>query len=601
MPESALLPLPTLWRSPLGRRFAVLLFGAALLPLLLFAWLAFAQVSTELRRQNEHALHDAAKTAGMGIAARLAQLTQDLELVALVVAERGLRSVGELSLTARLRKRCLAVGLQRGEQIEVLFGEVPLAAGGSAAAGRLALQVLPGGHRLLGSYALPASGIVGNRLLVEIDLAWLCDRDELRAHGAEVAVYDAGHQCLVQTTAELPDAALLEQHFAAAPASGSIAWQNGGDEQLARYWRVFLVPQYGIDLLVLQTRPVAVALRAVHGFQRWFLLTAACTLLAVALLSLVQLRRLLWPIHALAAATRRIAAGNYDEPVGLHGRDELGQLGAAFDRMACQLREQLAGRARVERDLAASRDAALAAARAKAEFVTNVSHELRTPMAEILGATEILVGLGDNDAAARLEFASIAHRGAERLRELVEDVLDLDALSPWELQPVDLQATLREAVQRLPASQQRRIRLEAASALPPVQGVVTRLIDTWRRLLDNAVKFSPSDSEVLLRAVAAAGEVVVEVEDRGVGISRLDLQRIFEPFQQAGRDQLTDKAAGTGLGLAIVRRTIERLGGSVEVDSELGNGAIFRVRLPAAASSGAAPTAVAVPALVTQH
>lgn len=589
MPETARLALPALWRSPLGRRFALLLLGAALLPLLLFAWLAFAQVSAELRRQNEHALHDAAKTAGMGIAARLAQLTQDLELVALVVAERGLQPVGALSLTTRLRKRCLALGLQRGDQIELLFGELPRAFDGRPTAGHLQLQVVPAGDRLLGCYAPPAAmGEIG-WLLVEVDLAWLCDRDELRAHGAEVAVYDGGGQSLVQTTAELPTAAVLAQHLAAAPASGSVAWQRGGEEQLARYWRVFLRPQYGIDLLVLQTRPVAVALRAVHGFERWFLLTAFGTLLAVALLSLLQLRRLLWPIQALAAATRRIAVGNYDEPVGLRANDELGQLGVAFDRMACQLREQLAGRARVERDLAASRDAALAAARAKAEFVTNVSHELRTPMAEILGATEILVGLGDADAAARLEFAGIAHRGAERLRELVEDVLDLDTQAPWELQPVDLAATLREAVQRLPGSQQRRIRWELATELPAVQGVFERLVDTWRRLLDNAAKFSPGDSEVVLRTIAMPDVVVVEVEDRGVGISRLDLGRIFEPFQQAGRDQLTEKAAGTGLGLAIVQRTVERLSGSIEVDSELGNGATFRVRLPVAV--GAVPAA----------
>jgi signal transduction histidine kinase len=582
MPDAGLLPLPTLWRSPLGRRFALLLLGAALVPLLLFAWLANSQVSAELRRQNEHALHDAAKTAGMGIAARLAQLTQDLELAALVVSERGLPPVGELSLLARLRQRCLALGRQRDGQVQVLFGAPPTLPAELAVAGRLSLHSVPGSRRLFGCHAAPVAGGPDCVLVVELDLAWLCDPDELRAHGAEVAVYEGGGQLLVQTTGELPPAAVLAQHLAAAPASGSVAFRSAGEDQLARYWRVFLRPQYGIDLLVLQTRPVAVALRAVHGFERWFVLTSIATLLAVALLSLAQLRRLLWPIHALAAATRRIAAGNYDEPVGLRTADELGQLGAAFDRMAGRLREQVASRERVERDLAASRDAALAAARAKAEFITNVSHELRTPMAEILGATEILVGLGDGDAAARLEFAGIAHRGAERLRELVEDVLDLDAQSAWELEPVDLAATLQEAVQRLPGSQQRRIRLEVAAQLPAVQGVAVRLVDTWRRLLDNAAKFSPNDSEVVLRAAAAADAVVVEVEDHGVGISRLDLVRIFEPFQQAGRDQLTDKAAGTGLGLAIVQRTVERLSGSIEVDSELGNGAIFRVRLPVA-------------------
>jgi signal transduction histidine kinase len=126
------------------------------------------------------------------------------------------------------------------------------------------------------------------------------------------------------------------------------------------------------------------------------------------------------------------------------------------------------------------------------------------------------------------------------------------------------------------------VSLQVDNELPLVHAVEHRLTDTWLRLLDNAAKFSGPAASIDVRAKVCGDKVVVEVEDRGAGISRMDLDRIFEPFHQSGRDQLIDKAAGTGLGLTIVRNTVQRLGGRIEVDSELGNGATFRVILPIA-------------------
>jgi signal transduction histidine kinase len=114
-----------------------------------------------------------------------------------------------------------------------------------------------------------------------------------------------------------------------------------------------------------------------------------------------------------------------------------------------------------------------------------------------------------------------------------------------------------------------------------VLGNAEKLREMWTRLLDNALKFSPSDTQVDVAVSVRAHEVEVAVVDRGSGIAPAHLEQVFEPFRQVGRDQMTDKANGAGLGLTLVRRIVERHDGVVAVTSEPGRGTTFRVRLPA--------------------
>ena len=107
-------------------------------------------------------------------------------------------------------------------------------------------------------------------------------------------------------------------------------------------------------------------------------------------------------------------------------------------------------------------------------------------------------------------------------------------------------------------------------------------------MLDNALKFSPAGAPVDVAVTAGLHEVVVAVADRGSGIAPEHLDQVFEPFRQVGRDQMIDKANGAGLGLTLVRRIVERHQGRVEVCSDIGHGATFRVRLPALVEAPAA-------------
>lgn len=585
-------------QTRLGRRLLLVFLVTTFLPLVGFAGFSSWQVKHEVRQQAEAALHGAAKTSAMGLAARCSQLAANLGLLqASGCAALG----GEADNTAEqvfelLRPRCTAAWIYAGEDGQRLFGD---GVAPERPRSEAALTHLATGRPLV--VATRESVQVWQRIGGDGDRpAWLMvaarpegfwDADELRANGAEVLVYDGAMQPLFHTLGSTPDATALTAVVAASPASGSVSWQVAGVPHLARYWRAFLRPQYGLDLLVVQTRPVEEALAAASGFADTFYGSAALALCLVLGAAMAQLRRILGPVVDLEAATRRVAAGDFAVRVGAIPDDELGALGVAFDRMTAQLGESLRQREQVERELAASRDAALAAANAKAAFVTNVSHELRTPMAEILGATEVLAEHAGDDPATRIEFARIARTGAERLARLVDDVLDFGSTTPWAMLEVDVVATIQAALAELPAAQRGRIEAALPEGRVQVRGAADRLVDAWRRLLHNAIKFSAPEAPIALRAGVEGGVLCIEIEDRGVGISRLDLPHVFEPFCQFGRDQLTDKAPGTGLGLAIVRRTVEGHGGSIEVESELGNGATFRVRLPLARAVVAEPAA----------
>lgn len=576
--------------SRIGRRFVALFLGSALLPLVAFAWIAVTRTTDQMRRESLAALHNGAKTAGMGIAARLSQVAGDLALA----REFTLRldpagsEVASAALQRHVGERCEAVWIEAGDVVRPVCGARPsilavLADDERAQlrAGKRVLRAVGQPPQLLMIEAIDPARAQLPLVVARIRSSWFWDAEELRAAGCEVAAFDARWQPLFHTFAEPPDA----QPFVLATmhqlSSGTVEWQPAGKVHLARYWRAFLQPQYLFDLFIVQSRPEADALQVAWQFTWWFFMTAATTLLAVLLVSLVQMRRTLGPIVSLHEATRRVAAGELQTRVSIHSHDEFGELGAAFNDMTSQLQENIRRREQTERELVASRDAALAAAHAKAEFVTNVSHEFRTPMTEILGAAEILSQLESGDDATREEFSHIALRGAQRLAKLVDDVLELGANNVWTMGPVDVAATLQAAVDAQPAAVRERLRLDAPRDFACVVGNAERLTETWGRLIDNAAKFSAAGTPIDVQVRAVGRDVVVEVVDRGVGIAAADLSLIFAPFCQVGRDQLTDKAKGTGLGLTLAKNAVERHGGRIEAESQLGKGSTFRVCLPA--------------------
>ena len=228
---------------------------------------------------------------------------------------------------------------------------------------------------------------------------------------------------------------------------------------------------------------------------------------------------------------------------------------------------------------------------AKSAFLANMSHELRTPLNAILGFSEILAR-GKNATADQQEKLSIINRSGLHLLSMINDVLDLSKIEAGrvELQenPFDLVALIEEIsvmIRSRATAKGLSVAVEAETvSFPYIKADVGKLGQILINLLGNAVKFTDEGGVTIRCATEAIPEeptrchLVIEVEDTGPGIDPVRQAKIFEPFVQ-GIDMPVRK--GTGLGLSISKAYADLMGGTLEVESELGKGSLFRVRLPA--------------------
>jgi signal transduction histidine kinase len=317
------------------------------------------------------------------------------------------------------------------------------------------------------------------------------------------------------------------------------------------------VPLRGGGTLVVHSAP--------HEPSRGLLFIGA-VLVALALASFPLARSIAAPVEQLTVAARALGRGDLSARANVCARGELGALGRAFDDMAARLEVLVRG---------------------ERELLANVSHELRTPLARIRVALE-LAAEGDAERARRY-LGEIGQDLAE-LDGLVEDVLAaarLDARGAGGLRredgPVDLAQVAREAAERFRAAHEHRaLALEVEEGLPALQGDPALLRRLLANLLDNAAKYSEPADPVRLVARRDGAGVVLEVQDRGIGIPAEDLPRLFTPFFRTDRSRARG-TGGTGLGLTLARRIAEAHGGSIAAESAPGAGTTFRVTLPGAA------------------
>jgi len=262
-------------------------------------------------------------------------------------------------------------------------------------------------------------------------------------------------------------------------------------------------------------------------------------------------------IRRLERAADRIAAGDFGEPVVDTGRDELGELATAFDRMRSQL-------ARLDD--------------ARRAFIANASHELRTPIFSLGGFLELLQE-DDLDDRTRAEFIAAMSEQTARLAKLATDLLDLSRLDAGgmriDLQEVALGEVTTDLVEEFSAVAARAGRpLEASvDGAGVVRADRERTLQVGRALIENALVHTPPRTRV---RVIAAGNALI-VEDEGQGIPAEHQEQVFARFTRLDGT----RAAGTGLGLAIARELSERMGGELRLESRPGRTA-FAVVLPAA-------------------
>ncbi len=223
----------------------------------------------------------------------------------------------------------------------------------------------------------------------------------------------------------------------------------------------------------------------------------------------------------------------------------------------------------------------------RADFVANASHELRTPLASLVGFIETLEGPAKDDEAARMKFLGIMREQAARMSRLIQDLLSLSQIEMREYDrpsdPVALAPLLRDTAAALqPQADARRIplRLELDETLPPVRGARDELLQVFQNLIDNAIKYGRPETPVEVRLGRRDEEwIEVAVRDHGEGIPRDHLPRLTERFYRVDSARSRD-LGGTGLGLAIVKHIVNRHRGRLTIESELGEGSVFTVKLP---------------------
>jgi signal transduction histidine kinase len=220
----------------------------------------------------------------------------------------------------------------------------------------------------------------------------------------------------------------------------------------------------------------------------------------------------------------------------------------------------------------------------RADFVSLVSHELRTPMAAVIGSARTLQGRwAELSTDQRDSLLDLIAGETSRLTDLVAEVLDTSRIDAgtfsFTFADVDLGALVEDTVASTALGRDGvRITANVAADVPTVSGDEVRLRQVLANLIDNAVKYSGDDREVEVRVSSVDGVVLVDVSDHGGGIAPEDHELIFERF---GRVAGTASKPGTGLGLYIARSIVESHGGSLEVTSQLGQGATFTIALPA--------------------
>jgi two-component system OmpR family sensor kinase/two-component system sensor histidine kinase BaeS len=290
-------------------------------------------------------------------------------------------------------------------------------------------------------------------------------------------------------------------------------------------------------------------------------------LLAVILalvLGAVVSQRLAAPLVLLTRAASAVAGGDLTQEVPGRGGDEIGELGAAFNRMTQSLAQ---------------------AENLRRNMVADVAHELRTPLTVIQGDLQAIL-----DGVYPLDIEQVASLYDETrlLTRLVDDLRDLALADAGQLRldraPVSMGMLAEAAVTSFsPAAKDAEIELslELGEDVPAVMGDADRLAQVLRNLLGNALRHTPAGRKVTVRVGARNASVIISVADAGSGIAPEDLPHVFDRFYRGDKSR-SRRGGGAGLGLAIARQLVTAHGGQISVESRVGHGAVFTILLPAA-------------------
>lgn len=382
-----------------------------------------------------------------------------------------------------------------------------------------------------------------------------------------------------------------------------------------------------VGLVAVHTRADRMNMLIIDHFKLLFLEVTLTGLFIIAFFSLILRYFVTRPLGQLLEGVRAMARRDYNYPIPTTANDELGALARAFVRtretlqhyvaelesFAQTLEEKVEERSidlmsanqelllanselyenqrqlrKINEDLRRANLAVMESNRLKSEFVANMSHELRTPLNAIIGYTSLLQrGRYGPLSEAQMRALTRIAENSTNLLELINTFLDFSKIAAGKMEvqasEVDLGKFLSETIAPLEALARAKsltLSLSIPPSVPPAITDPARLRQVVTNLVSNALKFTEQGSVTVALAVDQSTETfTIEVRDTGIGIAEKDLPHIFEEFRQVD-GSATRKYGGTGLGLSIARKNVLLLDGTIEVESEVGQGSVFRVRLP---------------------
>ena len=287
---------------------------------------------------------------------------------------------------------------------------------------------------------------------------------------------------------------------------------------------------------------------------------------AVALISHLIGRNLTNPIKTLVEFTKRVATGKLDETCDVNTQDEIGELAAAFNAMTRELQQS--------RDKLIQAERLATAGKMSASF----AHEIRNPLSSMRMLAQMLMRKTDISTERHQQSLCYILEEIERIDGIVKGLMDFARPTKLNLERQPLAPALQAVLSLMAANlahHQIELRQQVAPALPEIPFDSDKLKQAFMNVVLNAIEAMPQGGTLTVSAIQTADKLCIEVADTGVGIAAEDLPQLFEPF-------FTRKTKGTGLGLANFKRVLEEHGGSVSVESTLGEGTTVSMWLPCA-------------------
>ncbi|WP_042169983.1 sensor histidine kinase [Paenibacillus gorillae] len=363
---------------------------------------------------------------------------------------------------------------------------------------------------------------------------------------------------------------------------GSIAYQTAGDSVV--YFAPIRSDDGGVLGVLRMHYSTGRELHFVKEIRDLFRTAGLIVLAAGFLIGYGYFYRLAAVISKLRRASREIREGHYLKRTPVRRRDELGDLGNDIYYMSGSIEANIAGMQEEQRKLELAIRKLQELERQQKQFIGNISHEFKTPLTAIRAYIDLL-GMYRDDPKLTEEAIDSMDKESERLYEMVDKVLHLAELEKYDFEhqaePVALDELLLDLSGRM-RGKAAKFDLTIETILKPsvVWADRENLIHIFINLLDNAIKYNLPGGRIVIRTEADEdGQVIVTLEDTGIGIPAEARDKIFEPFFTVNKDRAR-RSGGTGLGLSLVKQLTEAQGGVIGLFPAAGGGTVFRITFP---------------------